>query len=450
MQEPIDDKGTGGSDEESSPFTEGASLGKCIGMDRAFYNQAGQPLDQPPGKRGWAPSVVFQEQLAERREWTVEFSERDDGVWHGVESIRTSDQIKAAGWKRQASSGGGTNNGVFEPKPLNPRQAILCQSQHVLTAIDPIQFGVGESLMQQGKQDPCSAGHIQQAWCATVLPCMIGDGLDIKSREGFREGALCKVVEALVIGLGASSSIIGRHGCPFHFFSWERHVTLSRLGIHRVQEKHWLESSSFLLDLCGHKTGFQNHRSRIAVPMAIAHAACREWHERILYPCSYLSLRANMFEHQQGATWLEHSPDLAQTARWITHGTENELHYRTVEMRIGERERLDRSASKSDRNGSILQALPCRDKHRLVRLNRLHAPHAPLLVEGEVLTPIGTDFKHDPVCLPGGLTPQGIEHPPDERLPHHPIVTSGKTWIRDILHPREMTQLIAHRIAPSQ
>ena len=139
-------------------------------------------------------------------------------------------------------------------------------------------------------------------------------------------------------------------------------------------------------------------------------------------PCSYLSLRANMFEEQQGATWLEHSPDLAQTALWITHGTEDERHYRTVEMCIWERERLDRSAFKSDGNGSILQDSPCRGKHRLVRLNRLHTHHASLLVEGEVLTPAGTDFKHDPVCLPGGLTPQGIEHPPDESLPHQPIV----------------------------
>ena len=45
MQEPIDDKSMGSSDAESSLFTEGASFGKCIGMDIALYNPVGQPLD---------------------------------------------------------------------------------------------------------------------------------------------------------------------------------------------------------------------------------------------------------------------------------------------------------------------------------------------------------------------------------------------------------------------
>jgi hypothetical protein len=61
----------------------------------------------------------------------------------------------------------------------------LCQIQHVLTAIDPIQFGVGESLMQE--QDPSSTGHIEQAWCVSMLLCLIGDGLDIKSRAKVSE-----------------------------------------------------------------------------------------------------------------------------------------------------------------------------------------------------------------------------------------------------------------------
>jgi hypothetical protein len=47
----------------------------------------------------------------------------------------------------------------------------------------------------------------------------------------------------------------------------------------------------------------------------------------------------------------------------------------------------------------------------------------------EVLSSTGADFEHDPTGLADDFTPQGIEHPPNLPLPHHPVVQSGKTWI---------------------
>jgi glycogen debranching enzyme len=37
------------------------------------------------------------------------------------------------------------------------------------------------------EQDPSSTGHIEQAWCVSMLLCLIGDGLDIKSRAKVSE-----------------------------------------------------------------------------------------------------------------------------------------------------------------------------------------------------------------------------------------------------------------------
>ena len=58
--------------------------------------------------------------------------------------------------------------------------------------------------------------------------------------------------------------------------------------------------AGFHLLLRGLETGLQNGAQGIAVLMAIAHAAGREWHERILHPGGDASLRAHMFEEQQG------------------------------------------------------------------------------------------------------------------------------------------------------
>jgi hypothetical protein len=79
----------------------------------------------------------------------------------------------------------------------------------------------------------------------------------------------------------------------------------------------------------------------ITVPMAIAQAACRQWHQRILDPGGNARLCANMLEEQQAAPWLECTPDLAQAALWITHGTQDEGHDHTLERSIWEREHLD-------------------------------------------------------------------------------------------------------------
>src|SRR6266853_1199861 len=117
--------------------------------------------------------------------------------------------------------------------------------------------------------------------------------------------------------------------------------------------------------------------------MALAHAAGRQRHKRILDPCDYLPLRTNMFEEEQGAPWLEHTPDLAHPALWITHRTENECHDHAVELRIREGEDLDRGADQVDGNRSIRQASPGFDQHRLIRLDRLHAHYAGGIIKGE-------------------------------------------------------------------
>jgi hypothetical protein len=75
---------------------------------------------------------------------------------------------------------------------------------------------------------------------------------------------------------------------------------LLRLGASRIYEQRRLESPAEMADLRGLETGLQNGAQGIAVLMAIAHAAGREWHERILHPGGDASLRAHMFEEQQG------------------------------------------------------------------------------------------------------------------------------------------------------
>jgi hypothetical protein len=78
---------------------------------------------------------------------TRETSECGDGIRDGVQGIGTCDQIKAASWKRQASLSRGTNHDLFESKRALSAKPFLRQGEHILTAIDPIEFGTGESLM---------------------------------------------------------------------------------------------------------------------------------------------------------------------------------------------------------------------------------------------------------------------------------------------------------------
>src|SRR6266566_3293636 len=224
---------------------------------------------------------------------------------------------------------------------------------------------------------------------------------------------------------------------------------LLRLGTSRIYEQQRLESPAEMADLGGLETGLQNGAQGIAVPMAIAHAADREWHERILYPGGDASLRAHMFEEQQGTPWLEHPPDLAQTTLRILHGTENEGGHGTLELRIGEWEGLDRDTGERDGNGSCRARAPGLHQHRLVRLDRLHSHNAGRIVEGEILASTSTHFQHDPACLADSLTPQGIEHPPDQRPPHHPVVKCGKTWGGDVLCAWSVSHIAAHCILSS-
>src|SRR5712691_2900908 len=126
---------------------------------------------------------------------------------------------------------------------------------------------------------------------------------------------------------------------------------LLRLGTGRVQKQHGLESSAELTHLRGPEASLQDHRSRIAVPMAIAHAAGREGHERILDPRGNASLRAHMFEQQEGSSRLEDAPDLTQTTLGIMYGTEDEGGHHPLELCIGEWEGLDWGTGKCDGNG---------------------------------------------------------------------------------------------------
>src|SRR5216683_443715 len=183
--------------------------------------------------------------------------------------------------------------------------------------------------------------------------------------------------------------------------------------------------------------------------MAIAHAAGREWHERILDPRGHFSLRANVFEEQECPSRLEYAPDLAQTALWITHGTEDECDHRALEMRIREREGFDWGTCERDGNGSSSQAASGLDQHGLVRLDRLHPHDAGGVVKGEVLPPTGTYLKHDSVCLPDGLTTQRIKPASDDRPIHHPVVKCGKTRGGDLLHTSGRASIVAHHILPS-
>src|SRR5216683_199383 len=183
--------------------------------------------------------------------------------------------------------------------------------------------------------------------------------------------------------------------------------------------------------------------------MAIAHAAGREWHKRILHPCGYFSLRTNVFEEQKCSSRLEYAPDLTQATLWITRGTQDECDHSALEMRIREREGLDRGARERDGNGSSSQAAPGLDQHGLIRLDRLHPHDARGIVKGEVLPPTGTHLKHNSACLPNDLTPQGIKPAPDEGPVHHPVVKCGKTRGGDLIHLRCRAHIVAHRILSS-
>ncbi len=134
-----------------------------------------------------------------------------------------------------------------------------------------------------------------------------------------------------------------------------------------------------------------------------------------------------MFEEHECPSRLEHAPDLAQAALWILHRTLDECDHSALKMRIGEWEGLDWGTCECDGNRSSRKSAPGLDQHRLIWFDRLHPHHTGRIVKGEVLPPTGTHFQHGPVCLASGLTPQGVEHVPDERLSHHPVVKCGKT-----------------------
>src|SRR6266487_5703094 len=216
-----------------------------------------------------------------------------------------------------------------------------------------------------------------------------------------------------------------------------------------MHQQHGLEPPAKLANLRGLETGVQHHAQGITVPMAMAHAAGREWHQRILDPRDHLSLRAHMFEEQECPSRLEHAPDLAQAALWILHGTEDEGDHGAIELCIGEREGLDRGACERDGNGSSRKSAPGLDQHGLIRLDRLKPHDAGGIVKGEVLSPTGTYLKHDSLCLPDDLTTQGVKPAPDERLIHHPVVKGGKTRGGDLLHTRGRAHVVAHRILSS-
>src|ERR1051326_663546 len=134
------------------------------------------------------------------------------------------------------------------------------------------------------------------------------------------------------------------------------------------------------------ETGLQNCMQSIAAPMAMAHAARRHGDQRILDPRGHLSLRTNVFDKQEDSSRLEHAPDLAHPALWITHRTEDECGHHAIEMRIGEREGLDRGTGERDGNESSSQSAPRFDQHGLIRLDRLYPHHTGGIVKGEVLS----------------------------------------------------------------
>jgi hypothetical protein len=122
----------------------------------------------------------------------------------------------------------------------------------------------------------------------------------------------------------------------------------------RVEDQHWLEPPADLLDLGDPEAGVKNELLGRAVPMAIAHAAPRQWHQRILDPWNHLPWPTHMFEEQQRAAWFEHAPDFAQAARRILHGTKDERCDRTVKLCRRERQRLDRGTRQADGHGHRL------------------------------------------------------------------------------------------------
>src|SRR6266699_1879420 len=174
---------------------------------------------------------------------------------------------------------------------------------------------------------------------------------------------------------------------------------LLRLGGVRLHVQHGLESPAELTGLYDLESGLQNHAQGIAVPMVIAHTAGRHGDQHILEPGDHLCLCANMFEHQERPSRLEHPPDLAQAPFWILYRTEDEGDHYRIELCIGKREGLDRGAGKRDGNGSSLQATPGRGQHGLIRLDCLHAHDAGWIVEREVLASTGAHFQHDSLCL---------------------------------------------------
>lgn len=119
------------------------------------------------------------------------------------------------------------------------------------------------------------------------------------------------------------------------FFLAGFHLLL-RLGMSRMDEQQRLDSPAELTHLRGLETGVQNGAQSIAVPMAIPHAASREGHECVLHPGGDASLRAHMFEEQEGPFRFEDAPDLAQAALGILHGTEDEGGHDAIELCIGE------------------------------------------------------------------------------------------------------------------
>jgi hypothetical protein len=105
--------------------------------------------------------------------------------------------------------------------------------------------------------------------------------------------------------------------------------------------------------------------------------------------------------------WLEHPPDLAQTALWILHRTENEGRDHAVKLCIGKRKHLNWGANHVDGDGRVFQPTTGYGQHGLVRFDRLHALHTGRIVKREVLPPTSSHLQHHSLRPPAVARLQG-------------------------------------------
>jgi hypothetical protein len=185
---------------------------------------------------------------------------------------------------------------------------------------------------------------------------------------------------------------------------------------------------------------------RIAVPMAIAQAARRQWHQRILNPRRHLPLRPDVLQEQEAAPRTQHAPDLSQTALWITYRTEDEGNHHTVKMSLWEWKHFDGYARKRERNGSISAIALCIAQHGLIWFDGLDRHDTARIIKREILPATSSDFQDHAMCLPNDLTPQGIELSSGLGLFHHPIVKRGETRVGDVVRTRRKMEIIPHHI----